>query len=65
MLQQGKRYKLPDGTIVEVIEVTWSWAIVRPVGRRHVEFTANGEHVGFDKHAGSFTMSANSVIEEV
>lgn len=66
MLEQGKRYRLPDGTIVEVIEVNWSCAVVRPVGKRRVEFDLeNGDHVGFDRHARSFTISPNSIIEEV
>ena len=66
MLEEGKCYRLPDGTIVEVIEVNWSCAIIRPVGTKRVEFDpTNGDHVGFERHAGTSTISANSVIEEV
>lgn len=66
MLKQGKCYKLPGGAIVEVIEVNFSCAVVRPVGRKRVEFEmVNGDQVGFDKRQGTFTISANSLIEEV
>ena len=66
MLKKGKRYSLPGGAIVEVIEVNFSCAVVRLAGSKRIEFEMrNGDQVEFDKRHRTFTISANSLIEEV
>jgi hypothetical protein len=65
VLEQGKRYALPNGEIVECLEVNWSWAVVRPVNKQAREFIANGRAVSFEAPASAYIISSRSVIPEV
>jgi hypothetical protein len=66
-LEAGKLYRFPDGSVVEVIKVDFSGAVVRPVAKRRREFTdqRTGETVSFEAPSRSLIISANSQIEEV
>ena len=66
MLEEGKFYQLPNGDVIECLEVNWSWALVRPKRKVHREFeTSTGAVVAFDAPAGVYTISSKSVLKEV
>lgn len=66
MLESGKKYRMPDGQIVECLSVCWSWAMVRSERKLQREFeTKNGKVVAFSAPAGAYPISSNSVLQEV
>ena len=65
MLEPGKKYRMPDGQIVECLSVCWSWAMVRSERKIQREFEINnGKVVTSLTPTGAYPIPSNSVIPE-